>query len=76
MAAVPLPPVPLAFPAFPLLRTKEADFEHAIQYVMDLLTPAQKNRITGIVGVTTADDLLYIDEESLLTTVVTTTTVI
>ena len=76
MAAVPLPPVPQAFPAFPLPRTNEDDFEHALQYVTNLVTPAQRTRVTEIAGVTTADDLLYIDEESLLTTVSSSMTII
>ena len=59
MAAILLPPVPPAFPAFPLPRTQEADFEHALHYVTNMLTAAQRNRITGVAGVTTADDLLY-----------------
>ena len=69
MEAIPLPPIPPEFPAFSLPITKEADFEHSLHYVTNLLTPAQRNRITGVAGVTTADDLLYIDEESLLTSV-------
>ena len=78
MAAIPpatAPPVSPPFPAFPLPRTNEADFNHVLEHVTNLLTVARRLKITATAGVTTADDLLYIDEDSLLGSVNASTTV-
>ena len=68
-------PAPLPFPAFPLPRTNETDFDHVLEHVKNLTTIAQRARIMMMAGVTTAEDLLYIDKESLLEAVTTSTTI-
>ena len=69
ISPAPALPAPPPFPAFPLTRNNETDFDHVLEHVTDLVSVAQRARITGTAGVRTEEDLLYIDKELLLDSV-------